>query len=248
MPSLDPTPDPSSPPPLRASMADLVQSLAAQPVSCRLWPEQTAGPYDRPENPERRDITEEHVGLALRVGLRLVDAQSGVPLVGVPVEVWHADHDGRYAGFAPFTPQSGEVVTSASVPNELVAPSETWLRGMQRTDEDGTCVFDTIYPGWYASRTVHIHVAARLPTGRRAVSQLYFPDELTDQVFARPPYSGRPPRDTTNVNDSIFADGGERTMLRLTGDPANGLTGVLCLAIEPDVAPQHSATAAAESD
>ena len=248
MPSLDPTPDVSSPPLSGPPTSDLVEVLAAQPVSCRLWPEQTAGPYDRPENPERRDITEECVGLALRVGLRLVDAQSGAPLVGVPVEVWHADHNGRYAGFAPFTPRPGEVVTSASVPNELVAPSETWLRGMQRTDQEGMCVFETIYPGWYASRTVHIHVAARLPTGRRAVSQLYFPDELTDQVFARPPYAGRPPRDTTNVNDSIFADGGERTMLRLTGDPADGLTGVLCLAIEPDVAPPDRATAAPEVD
>jgi protocatechuate 3,4-dioxygenase beta subunit len=229
-------------------MADLVELLAAQPVSCRLWPEQTEGPYDRPVHPERRDITEDRVGLELRVGLRLVDAQIGAPLVGVPVEVWHADHDGRYAGFAPFAPRPGEVVTSASVPNEVVAPSETFLRGMQRTDEEGICVFETIYPGWYASRTVHIHLAARLPTGRRAVSQLYFPDELTDQVFARPPYAGRPPRDTTNATDSIFTDGGARTMLRLTGDPVDGLTGVLCLAIEPDVTPQTPPTPAAEYD
>jgi protocatechuate 3,4-dioxygenase beta subunit len=229
-------------------MADLVELLAAQPVSCRLWAEQTEGPYDRPVHPERRDITEDRVGLELRVGLRLVDAQVGAPLVGVPVEVWHADHEGRYAGFAPFTPRPGEVVTSASVPNEVVAPSETFLRGMQRTDEDGMCVFETIYPGWYASRTVHIHVAARLPMGRRAVSQLYFPDELTDQVFARPPYAGRPPRDTTNTTDSIFVDGGARTMLRLTGNPGDRLTGVLCLAIEHDVAPPDTATPAAEDD
>jgi hypothetical protein len=95
---------------------------------------------------------------------------------------------------------------------------------------------------------VHIHVAARLPTGRRAVSQLYFPDELTDQVFARPPYAGRPPRDTTNATDSIFADGGARTMLRLTGHSVDGLTGVLCLGIEPDVAPPDTATPAAVYD
>jgi protocatechuate 3,4-dioxygenase beta subunit len=227
MASLDPT----------APTTDLVEALTAQPVSCRLWPEQTAGPYDRQVNPERPDITEERDGLPLRVGLRLVDAQSGAPLVGVPVEVWHADHNGRYAGFAPFVPRPGEVVTSASVPNELVAPSETWLRGMQRTDGEGTCVFQTVYPGWYASRTVHIHLAARLASGRRAVSQLYFSDELSDQVLAHPPYAGRPARDTTNATDSIFADGGEQTVLRLTGDPADGLVGVLCLAIEPDVAP-----------
>lgn len=227
---------------------DLVELLAAQPASCRLWPEQTQGPYDRPVHPERRDITEDRIGLPLRVALRLVDVQTGTPLVGVPVEVWHADHAGRYAGFAPFTPRPGEVITSASVPTEIVAPLETFLRGMQRTDPNAMCMFETIYPGWYASRTVHIHVAARLPTGHRAVSQLYFPDELTDQVFARPPYAGRSPRDTTNATDSIFADGGSRTLLQLTGDAVGGLTGVLCLGIEPDLAPDDGATPAAEYD
>ena len=218
-----------------APMVGLVELLATQPASCRLWPEQTEGPYARHVRPERRDITEDREGLELLLGLRLVDARNGQALVGVPIDVWQADHQGRYAGFAPFAPRPGEVVTSASVPNEVVAPSETFLRGMQRTDENGICVFETIYPGWYASRTVHIHVAARLPTGHRAVSQLYFPDELTDEVFARPPYAGRPPRDTTNAMDTIFADGGERSMLRLTGDPVDRLTGVLCLGIEPDV-------------
>jgi protocatechuate 3,4-dioxygenase beta subunit len=217
-------------------------------VSCRLWPEQTEGPYAGHVRPERRDITEDREGLALLVGLRLVDAQSGAPLVGVPVDVWQADHDGRYAGFAPFTPPPGEAVTSASVPNEVVAPSETFLRGMQRTDGDGICVFETIYPGWYPSRTVHIHAAARLPTGGRAVTQLYFPDELTDQVFAHAPYAERAPRDTTNATDSIFADGGARTVLRLTGNPVDGLTGTLCLAIEPDVAPPRTAMPTAEAD
>jgi protocatechuate 3,4-dioxygenase beta subunit len=94
------------------------------------------------------------------------------------------------------------------------------------------CAFDTIYPGWYSSRTVHIHLTVGLGD-RYAVTQLYFPDELTDQVFARPPYAGRPARDTTNATDSIFVDGGQRTMLHLVGDVVEGLTGLLCLAVEP---------------
>jgi len=218
------------------SVAEL---LGAQPVSCRLWPEQTEGPYHRPRHPERRDITEDRVGLALRIGLRLVDAQTAAPLAGVPVEVWHADHEGRYSGFAPFTPSPGEVVTSKSVPLEIVAPSETFLRGTQHTDDEGICDFETIYPGWYASRTVHIHAAAQLATGR-AVTQLYFPDELTDQVFACPPYADRPPRDTTNATDSIFADDGRRTVMQLTGDAIDGLTGVLCVALERHTDPAKS--------
>ncbi len=67
-------------------------------------------------------------------------------------------------------------------------------------------------------------------------------------MFARPPYAGRPPRDTSNATDSIFVDGGERTVLHLVGDAADRLAGVLCLGVE-----QHPASLAppgptAESD
>ena len=216
---------------------DLVRLLAEQQVSCRLWPQQTEGPYRRDVQLERRDITEDRDGLPLRLALRLLDAGTGSPLIGAEVEVWQADHEGHYSGFAPFSAGPGQVVTSESVPRDVVAPSETFLRGSQRTDDRGMCAFDTIYPGWYSSRTVHIHLALELGD-RHAVTQLYFPDELTDRVFARPPYAGRPARDTTNATDSIFRDGGERTVLHLVGDVVRGLTGLLCLAIEPHPGPR----------
>lgn len=214
---------------------DLVRLLAEQRVSCRLWAEQTEGPYHRDLRLERRDITEGRDGLPLRLALRLLDAGTGSPLVGTGVEVWQADRDGRYSGFPPFRARPGQVVTSESVPRDVVAPSETFLRGSQRTDDCGMCAFDTIYPGWYSSRTVHIHLTVGLGD-RDAVTQLYFPDQLTDQVFASPPYAGRPARDTTNATDSIFVDGGRRTMLHLVGDVVEGLTGLLCLAVEPRLA------------
>ena len=36
---------------------------------------------------------------------------------------------------------------------------------------------------------------------------IYFPDEFTDEVYARAPYCGRPSPDTTNATDTIFPDG-----------------------------------------
>jgi protocatechuate 3,4-dioxygenase beta subunit len=174
---------------------DLVKLLLEQRVSCRVWPEQTVGPYRRDLERERRNITEGRAGLPVRVGLRLLDGATGNPLAGIAVHVWQADPEGRYSGFRPFHARPGQVVTSASVPREVVAPSETFLRGTQHTEERGMCAFDTLYPGWYSSRTVHIHVTTDLGS-RQAVTHLYFPDDLTDQVFARPPYAGRPPRDT----------------------------------------------------
>jgi protocatechuate 3,4-dioxygenase beta subunit len=226
---------------------DLVRLLAEQPVSCRLWPEQTEGPYHRDVRLERREITEDRDGLPLRVALRLLDAATGSPLAGAGVEVWQADHEGRYSGFGPFRARPGQVVTSESVPRDVVAPSETFLRGSQRIDERGMCAFDTIYPGWYSSRTVHIHLTVGVGLrDRHAVTQLYFPDELTDQVFARPPYAGRRGRDTTNATDSIFVDGGERTVLHFVGDVVQGLTGLLCLAVEPHPAPPTPSGPSAE--
>ena len=32
-----------------------------------------------------------------------------------------------------------------------------FLRGRQRTGQDGAALFETIYPGWYPGRTVHVH-------------------------------------------------------------------------------------------
>ncbi|WP_210405979.1 hypothetical protein [Micromonospora sp. MH33] len=175
-------------------------------------------------HPERREITEDRDGLPLRLGLRLLAADATTPLADVLVEVWQADHVGRYSGFQPFEARPGQVVTSESVPHDVIAAGETYLRGSQRTDQRGMCAFNTIYPGWYASRTVHIHLIAHL--GDRSVTtQLYFPDPVTDQVFTRPPYRGRPQRDTTNATDSIFADGGEQMILDLQGDPTTGYTG-----------------------
>ena len=62
---------------------------------------------------------------------------------------------------------------------------------MQVTDGDGLVEFETIYPGWYPGRTAHIHFRAYTEEGSLVSSQLYFPDEVTDVVYAGAPYSLR---------------------------------------------------------
>jgi len=224
---------------------DLAELLTATGLACRLFPEQTQGPHHRDVHPERRDVTEDCDGPSLRLGLRFLTPDTSAPLSGVLVEVWQADRDGRYSGFQPFRAQPGQVVTSESVPHEIVAARETFLRGAQRTDERGMCAFTTIYPGWYASRTVHIHLIAHL-SEHTVTTQLYFPDDVTDDVFTYPPYRSRPPRDTTNPTDSIFLGGGDQTLLNVTGDPMTGFTGVLRLALDPHAQPVSAADASPE--
>ena len=189
---------------------DLAELLVSTSPSCRLLVEQDEGPYHRDLDLERRDITEGRDGVPLRLGLRFVAPSSG-PLVGALVEVWHADAEGRYSGF----------------PAETSAPGQTFLRGSQHTDGRGLCAFDTIYPGWYPGRTVHIHLIARVGEARSVTTQLFFPDATTDEVLGQGQYAARGERDTTNATDDIFANHGAQTMLTLTPHGA-GYAGLLC--------------------
>ena len=194
-------------------LADLLVSMAP---SCRLLVEQDEGPYHRDLDVERRDITEDRDGVPLRLGLRLVNPARD-PLSGALVEVWHADSEGRYSGF----------------PAESASSGDTFLRGSQRTDARGMCAFDTIYPGWYPGRTVHIHLIAHVGESSSVTTQLFFPEPVTDAVLGKPGYAARGERDTTNATDSIFANHGDDTMLTLTPHGA-GYVGLLCASVGAD--------------
>jgi hypothetical protein len=87
--------------------------------------------------------------------------------------------------------------------------------------------FRTIYPGWYPGRTVHIHLMVHTP-GRVLTSQLYFPDDVTDEVLAQAPYNTRPGRDTTNDTDEILPTGGEPAVLDIIRTGV-GLRAAICL-------------------
>ena len=89
------------------------------------------------------------------------------------------------------------------------------MRGIQRTNADGVATFKTVYPGWYPGRTVHIHVKVHVRGNVVHTGQLYFSDRVTDAVYRRKPYSNRPNRETRNADDSLFRDGGKRSLLQL---------------------------------
>ncbi|OFW71501.1 MAG: hypothetical protein A2Y55_11245 [Actinobacteria bacterium RBG_16_68_12] len=128
----------------------------------------------------------------------MVDVSTCRPIRGAAVDIWHCDAGGVYSG------------TSVQDTED-----ERFLRGIQRTDAKGVAVFRTIYPGWYSGRTVHIHVMVHLGGNVVHTGQLYFPDKLTDAVYKRTPYNRRPDRITRNAADSIFRNGGSRSLLKL---------------------------------
>jgi|GEM_PF-142708 len=88
---------------------------------------------------------------------------------------------------------------------------QTWLRGYQVTGANGVVQFKTIFPGWYSSRTPHIHFKVRTFSAQHQAtseftSQLFFHDRDIDRIYTHSPYDTRANRDTTNANDSVYND------------------------------------------
>src|SRR6266540_2990056 len=50
--------------------------------------------------------------------------------------------------------------------------------------------------------------------------QLYFPETLTDAVYRKAPYSSRPSRETRNANDSVYRNGGSKSLMRIRKNSA----------------------------
>jgi protocatechuate 3,4-dioxygenase beta subunit len=172
----------------------------------------TEGPFFLDRMAVRRDITEGRPGTPLQLRLTVVDAGTCRPIPGAPVDVWHADARGEYSGFG-----GGGSGT-------------TFLRGIQIAGDDGTVTFDTVYPGWYPGRAVHIHLKAHNGGNRVHTTQLFFDEDLTDEVYAASPYRGRSGSRTLNSQDSIYRNGGSRSTLAVSRD-GDAYTGTLTLGI-----------------
>jgi len=174
--------------------------------TCQVFPESTAGPFPLDEQLDRVDITEGYAGHPLRLGLRVLDAAC-VPVAATAVEVWHTDATGDYSAFADGGGGKDE------------AGGTTFCRGTQATDTDGIVEFQTVYPGWYPGRAVHIHLRVRVDGNVALVGQLYFDDDYSADVFGSGIYADLGPPGTTNEADGIAGDPAAEGSL-LTTSPA----------------------------
>ncbi|HUF50762.1 MAG TPA: hypothetical protein VMN60_08015 [Longimicrobiales bacterium] len=139
------------------------------------------------------------------------------PLAGVVVDLWQCDAEGRYSDVR-------------DTQGRFDTRGQQFLRGFQTTTAEGVARFRTIYPGWYAGRTPHLHFKIRLIDGARTTheftSQLYFEEATSDDVYAQAPYAARGARSTTNARDGIFRGGGTGAQLMLPLSAAgDGYTG-----------------------
>jgi protocatechuate 3,4-dioxygenase beta subunit len=223
-------------------------------TGCVLTPELTEGPYYLDGQLIRSDITEGKPGAPLGLRIAVQDMTSCAPLANAAVEIWHCDAQGYYSGIVGENPGGGGETTGDE------NSTTTFLRGIQLTDADGLVEFATIYPGWYTSRTVHIHMkvhvegeagdaandpeAVATPEGGQTYTgghtshtgQLFFDDAISDEVFATEAYTRSSDQGKiTNDEDNIFGEHGDEPgfLVALDGSAADGFTGTITVGVDP---------------
>lgn len=163
-------------------------------AACALTCVTTEGPCDA-QSPVRQDISEGYPGLPLRLALKIVDTDCE-PISGAVVDVWHCRNTGLY---------SGSDAIDFCTDGDSDARSHRYFRGTQTTDSEGRVDFDSCYPGWYSSRTIHIHFRVRVNDEEYVVSQIVFPDALNKSICENhPDYSDRGAPDTLNTGDTVI--------------------------------------------
>jgi protocatechuate 3,4-dioxygenase beta subunit len=128
------------------------------------------------------------------------------------VDLWQCDAGGYYSGFAGAAPGQGGSRAGADEygDSESAATSpQRFLRGTQVTGVDGVVQFASIYPGWYPTRTAHLHLKVHLDARTVLTTQLFFDDAITDAVYTAAPYSAHPGRDTRNDRDAFYKPAGQ---------------------------------------
>ena len=175
--------------------------------SCIVRPAMTEGPYFVDEKLNRSDIRSDPgsgvvkagVPFALRFLVSRVAASGCSLLSGAQVDIWHCDAQGAYSDVQD---RFGDT------------RGQKWLRGHQVSNAQGVAQFQTIYPGWYPGRAVHIHFKIRYQ-GKDFTSQLFFDETLNDRVLSQAAYAKSGNR-TRNASDNIYRNGGSQLLLNVT--------------------------------
>lgn len=173
-------------------------------TACAVTPTETVGPFPSLTDLFRSDIREGKSGTQLTLTIKVVNTNSGcAPVPNANVEIWHVDAAGNYSQYG-------------------TEQAQTFLRGIQTTNSNGEVTFTTIYPGWYQGRATHIHVEVTMSGRSVKVTQIAFPESITNAVYGTGAYASRGSNPMSNTSDGIFADSLSAELTTLTGDVANG--------------------------
>ena len=136
---------------------------------CNLTSDDILGPYFVEGAPIRAVIAHaDEPGQRLFVSGRILQNDCETPISGAMLEVWQANDAGCY---------SINLDCNTGNPGD----DDFNLRGKMFSNANGQYAFETILPGNYANRPMHIHIKITTPDGEILVSQIYFDsDPLCD--------------------------------------------------------------------
>jgi protocatechuate 3,4-dioxygenase beta subunit len=222
-------PTTATPPP--ATSAPSAVDLLTADGACVLTPETIAGPAWFDAHAVRSDIRDGRPGVPLDLAFRVVRLPGCTPVAQAVVDLWQCDALGVYSGFAGAEPGQGGSPDGRDEygdPQSATTDNEAFLRGTQVTAADGIVRYSTIYPGWYPTRTAHLHLKVHMGQGTVLTTQLFFDDAVSDAVYSgSDPYRQHPGRDTRNDRDPFYSDSARL----LTAPAGTGWLGALALGV-----------------
>ncbi|PNS18593.1 hypothetical protein CAC42_5132 [Sphaceloma murrayae] len=173
--------------------------------SCILTPEVTYGPYYVSGEYYRTNVVEDQVGVPVHIEYQYIDVDTCEVATGLYLETWSTNATGVYAGVV--ASGNGDQTDTSNL-------NKTFQRGVTKVDDEGVGFFDVLFPGHYLGRTTHIHLMTHLNGTVFAnktfksdnvlhTGQLFFDEDLIDQVNAVSPYNTNTVARTLNKDDSI---------------------------------------------
>ncbi|MFV8817491.1 hypothetical protein [Haliea sp. E17] len=171
--------------------------------TCTLTREYTLGPCYFQADEFAQDISAGEPGVPMALVLKLVD-QACEPIADANIEIWFVNWEGIYSGDTTGSANTRSFNSGYCTGGDSGALASRWFRGVQTTDANGLVYFKCCFPGWYASRTTHIHVRIVRNNSEALVTQFCFDDDLCNDIYLNnPDYTGQA-KDTGNNRDNVF--------------------------------------------
>lgn len=220
--------------------------------NCIATPVGEEGPFPtkKPDEFVSSNIVADRAGTALSIKITVNDINNSCkPMQGAVIDIWHCDSKGEYSeyggagsGMMP-PPQAGDAQDRRMPPppdgskdgqrppppmggGSMQAADHTkehFLRGRQTTNADGVAAFTSIFPGWYPGRAPHIHAHIFDKNGKSLlITQIAFPEEVTNKVYAQGVYKDHGLPDTSNTSDHVFNGSLANEMASISGNETDG--------------------------
>ncbi|KAH7870985.1 Intradiol ring-cleavage dioxygenase [Lentinula edodes] len=210
-------------------MQMILDPVGFENSTCVLSPEAVEGPYYINNEMIRTNLTEDQLGIPMTLDIAVIDVTTCKPMENIIVEIW-AGHSGPGGPGGP--------------PAQPLSRNETFLRSGAPTSADGLVELVTIYPGFYAGRTAHIHTMIHMNWERSENGTFVSTSgnllHMECEVYATSPYTENTNKRTYNdqdgqMNDSEDPNGNSAIVdISFAGeDLTKGLVGLITVGVDP---------------